>query len=89
MGYRENEFIGRYTCYSEVQEFQSVVIFFFESEFYSGMNSVNVLNIDGKLEIRIIVVDQESSIIHVAFVVDDLRQREWGIGFNIVVDKNY
>ena len=39
------------------------------------MNSVNVLNIGAKLEIRIIFVDQENSIIHIAFVVDDLRQR--------------
>src|SRR5277367_1979129 len=78
-----------YTCDSEVQEFQSVVIFFFESEFYSGMNSVNVLNIGGKFEIRIIFVDQENSIIHIAFVVDDFGWREWRIGFNMVVDKKY
>ena len=88
MGNRENEFIGRYTCDCQVQEFQSLVIFFFESEFYGRVDGVDVLDMSREMEIRIIVVDQEYSIIHIAFVVDDLRWREKGVGFNMVVNED-
>ena len=69
-------------------EYQRLVIFLFESEFYGGVNGVDVLDMGGKLEIWIIVVDQKYSIIHIAFVVDDLGWREKGIGFNVVVYKD-